>query len=454
VSQDQSCNINTVFSWIGNQEVTQKGFLIVNARKHIAIPFLVALAVLLALIPVTVLQGRHASAAPAATNVNQPSCTGITPASSGANPTLPYKFDFGSGAAAAGYTKVLPTTAYSAARGYGFASTANLVAVSRGAPDTYHGDFITSSKPFTFNTNLPDGNYNVTVSLGDNSGSSATVVKAEYGRLMMNKITTTAGHFVTQTFTVNVADGQLNLQFTWTNPKVDGLEIAKANAVTVYLAGDSTVCDQPPMSDPYISYAGWGQALPLYLKQGVAVANYAAAGRTSISFIHQGKLNDILKVIKPNDYLFIQFGHNDEHSGSGSSPFTTYKAALQQYIDGALAHKAIPVLVTPVARRSFDSAGNIVDTHGNYPVAMRQLAAADHVQLIDLTALSMADLQKYGPTGSKSLLFFLNAGVSPDFPNGVSDNTHYQVNGAIEMARLVAGAIKSQNIQPLASYLQ
>ena len=425
-----------------------------NARKHFAIPFLVMLAVLFTLIPIVTSQGKHVSAAPAATNVNQPNCPGITPASSGANPTLPYRFDFGSGPAAPGYTKVLPTTAYSAARGYGFADTANLVAVNRGAPDILHGDFITSSKPFTFNTNLPDGNYNVMLSLGDNDGSSATTVKAEFGRLVMNKVITTAKHFVMQTFTVNVADGQLNLQFTWTDPKVDGLEIAKADVVTVFLAGDSTVCDQPPMSDPYISYSGWGQALPLYLKPGIAVANYAAGGRTSISFINEGKLNDILKVIKPNDYLFIQFGHNDEHTGSGSSPFTTYKAALQKYIDGARAHKAIPVLVTPVARRSFDSKGNIVDTHGNYPVAMRQLAAADHVDLIDLTALSMAYFQKLGPTGTKALFFFLNAGVSPDFPNGVADNTHFQVNGAIQVANLVAGAIKAQNIQPLALYIQ
>jgi lysophospholipase L1-like esterase len=427
----------------------------VKVRKLIVIPFWVILAVLIALIPVTTSQGNRALAASAATNVNQPSCPGITPASSGANPTLPYKFDFGSGSAAPGYTKILPTTAYSAARGYGFASTANLVAVNRdAAPDALQKDFITSSKPFTFNTNLPDGNYNVTVYLGDNDATSATTVKAEFGRLMMNKVITTAGHFVTQTFTVNVADGQLNLQFTWTDPKVDGLEIAKASGITIFLAGDSTVCDQPPLSDPYISYAGWGQALPLYLKPGIAVANYAAAGRTSISFINEGKLNDILKVIKPNDYLFIQFGHNDEHAGSGSYPFTTYEAALQKYIDGARAHGAIPVLVTPVARRSFDSKGNIVDTHGEYPVAMRQLAAADHVQLIDLTALSMAYFQTLGPTGTESVFFFLKAGVSPDFPNAVSDNTHFQVNGAIQVANLVAKAIKNQNIQPLASYVQ
>ena len=425
-----------------------------NARKLIAIPFLILLAAIFTLVPVTVSQGKHASAASAATNVNQPDCPGITPASSGANPTLPYKFDFGSGTAASGYTKVLATTAYSAARGYGFADTTNLVAVSRGVPDTLRGDFITSSKPFTFNADLPDGNYNVTVILGDNAGTSAATIKAEAGRIMLNKATTTAGNFLAQTFTVNVADGQLNLQFTWTTPKVAGLEIAKATGATIFLAGDSTVCDQPPLSDPYLSYAGWGQMLSLYLKPGVAVANYAAAGRTSISFINEGRLNDILKVIKPNDYLLIQFGHNDEHAGSGSLPFTTYEAALQQYIDGARAHQAIPILVTPVARRSFDSNGNIVDTHGDYPVAMRQLAAADKVQLIDLTALSMTYFQSLGPTGTKSVFCYINAGVTPDFPNAVADNTHFQVNGAIQVANLVAGAVKSQNIQPLASYFK
>jgi lysophospholipase L1-like esterase len=264
--------------------------------------------------------------------------------------------------------------------------------------------------------------------------------------MMPNKMTTTVGQFVTRTFTVNVANGQLDLQFAWNSPKVDGIEIARAHAITLYLAGDLTVCDQPPLSDPYTSYGGWGQGLPLFFKPGVAIANYAAAGRTSISSINEGKLNDILKVIQPNDYLFIQFGHNDEHTGSGSSPFTTYEAALQKYIDGARAHKAIPVLVTPVARRSFDSSGKIVDTHGNYPVAMRQLAARENVMLIDLTALSMTYFQSLGPTGTQSVFAYFNAGASPDFPNAVADNTHFQVNGAIQVANLVAGAIKSQNI--------
>jgi lysophospholipase L1-like esterase len=370
-------------------------------------------------------------------------------------PTFPAKFTFGSGPVATGYTPVLATTAYSAALGYGFASTTNLVSVDRGAPDALHRHYITSSKPFLFNMDVPNGNYNVTVIVGDNAATSANTIKAQCGRVVVNKLTTTSGQFSSQTFTVNVADGQLNLQFAWTAPKVEAVEVATApTATTLFLAGDSTLCDQPTQSDPYISYGGWGQMLSVYFKPGVAIADYAKSGETSISFINEGRLDAILKVIKPGDYLFIQFGHNDEHAGSGSYPFTTYKAALQKYIDGARAHQAIPVLVTPVARRSFDSKGNIVDTHGNYPVAMRQLAAADNVQLIDLTALSMAYFQKLGPVGTQSVFFFLNPGVSPDYPNGVKDNTHFDVSGAILVAGLVTGAIKAQNIQPLASYLK
>jgi lysophospholipase L1-like esterase len=422
-----------------------------KARKLIGISFMIIFMIIGTIFAVL----NPASSAKAA-STNPLNCqlitSGVTPVHP---PNFPAKFSFGSGPVATGYTQILATTAYSATRGYGFANTTNLVSVDRGAPDTLHRHFITSSKPFLFNVDVPNGNYNVTVILGDNAGSSANTLKAQCGRVVLNKLTTVSGQFSSQTFTVNVADGQLNLQFAWTAPKVEAVEIDKAPAATtIFLAGDSTVCDQTPMSDPYISYGGWGQMLSPYFKPGVAIANYAASGRTSISFINEGRLNAILKVIKPNDYLFIQFGHNDEHAGSGSSPFTTYKAALQKYIDGARAHQAIPVLVTPVARRSFDSSGKIVDTHGNYPVAMRQLAAADKVQLIDLTALSMAYFQTLGPVGTQSVFFFLNPGVSPDFPNGVKDNTHFDVSGAIKVAGLVTGAIKSQNIQPLAAYLK
>ena len=402
-------------------------------------------------------QSAHAAVAPPTTPICNPNlpANGIVQAPPPAPLTSPYKFDFGPGPVAPGYTQVLQSTAYNTVRGYGFTDTTGLTSVDRGAPDNLRRAFITSNKPFTFNANIPNGNYTVTVTLGDDKGTSATTVKAQFGRVVLNKVTTASGAFTQQAFTVNVITGQLNLQFAWTAPKIDAVEIQKVTAPTIFMAGDSTVCDQPPMADnPYLSYGAWGQMLTLYLKSGIAVADYAAAGRTSISFINEGRLDAILRVIKPEDYLFIQFGHNDEHAGSGSYPFTTYKAALQKYIDGARQHHAIPILVTPVARRSFDSNGKIIDTHGNFPVAMRQLAAADNVPLLDLTALSMSYFQTLGPIGTQSVFLFLKPGQSPDFPNGVSDNTHFSVNGGIQVAQLVAGAIKTQNIQPLASFFK
>jgi lysophospholipase L1-like esterase len=300
---------------------------------------------------------------------------------------------------------------------------------------------------------IPNGNYNVTVTIGDAAAPSATTIKAGYGKIVRDKVTTTTGQFSQQTFTINIADEQLKLQFAWTDPKVAALEIAKVDAITLFLAGDSTVCDQPPLSDPYRSYGGWGQMLTNYLKLGIAIANYAASGRTSSSFIAEKRLDDILRVIQPGDYLFIQFGHNDEHAGTGIDPFTNYKTYLQQYIDGARQHQATPVLLTPVARRNFDRSGTLIDTHGAYALAVRQLATEQNVLLIDLTALSMAYLQTLGPEASKSVFFFLAAGVSPDFPNAVADNTHFCVYGAMQIARLVIDAIKAQNIQPLASFV-
>jgi lysophospholipase L1-like esterase len=236
-------------------------------------------------------------------------------------------------------------------------------------------------------------------------------------------------------------------------PKVEVVTINPTTTTTIFLAGDSTVCDYPSMSDPSISYGGWGQMLPAYVKPGVKVVNYAGTGRSAISFINEGRLDAISNAIKPDDYLFIQFGHNDSHEGSGSFPFTTYTSALQKYIDVAREHRATPILVTPVARRRFDENDQIVDTHDDYPVAMRQLAAAEHVDLIDLTLLSMTYFQSLGPIDTQSIFLFLDPGQSPEHPDGVADNTHFRVSGAKQIAELVINAIKAQDLQPLASYL-
>jgi len=382
-----------------------------------------------------------------------------------------YKFDFGSGPVESSYTPVLPGTAYNASRGYGFASTTGLTASDRGAPDTLRRDFITSSSRFTFNVDVPNGNYNVTVTMGDHIATSATTIKAGYGRIVVDKLTTAAGQFARRTFTVNVRDGQLTLEFSWTAPKINAVQIEEANAVTLFLAGDSTVCDQFPMSDPYIGYGGWGQMLTLYFNPGVAIANYANSGESTVSFWNEFYLG-MRDHIKANDYVFVQFGHNDEKSVD----IPTYRQYLKMYIDDVRQRKAIPVLITSVARRKFDDNGklvdthndypavmglaftdpngNPVDTHGDYPAAMRQVAVEQNVALIDLTARSMAYFQSLGIEGTKSVFFFLDPQVSPDYPDGVEDNSHFSVSGAIQVARLVVEEIREKNIQPLASYLK
>ena len=381
-----------------------------------------------------------------------------------------YKFGFGSGPVEPGYTPVLPSTAYSSSRGYGFASPTGLASYDRGAPDALRRDLITNSSRFTFKVDVPNGNYNVTVTLGDHIATSATTIKAGDGRIVVDKLITAAGQFAQRAFTVNVRDGQLNLEFSWIAPKINAVQIEMVDAVTIFLAGDSTVCDQPPMSDPYIGYGVWGQMLTLYFNPRVAIANYANSGESTVSFwnkFYPGMRNHI----QADDYVFIQFGHNDEKGVD----IPTFRRYLKMYIDDARQRKAIPVLITPVARRNFDSSGHLVDTHqdypavmglvftdpdgnpvdthGDYPAAMRQVAVEQNVALIDLTAKSMAYFQSLGVEGTKSIFFFLDPQVSPDYPEGVEDNSHFSVSGAIQVAWLVAEGIRERNIQPLASYL-
>lgn len=221
--------------------------------------------------------------------------------------------------------------------------------------------------------------------------------------------------------------------------------------ITVYLVGDSTVCnydeDQAPRE-------GWGQELANFFTGNVKIDNRAASGRSSKSFIEEGKFSPVKELMKKGDYLFIQFGHNDEKDDSRhTDPYTTFKETLTEYINAARSKGAQPVLITPVARRKFDKNGQIVDTHGSYPAAMIELAKEEDVPYIDLCSKSMALFNKLGPEGTLNIFLHLDAGVSPNYPDGVSDDTHFQKNGAIEIAKLVIEGIKGNNL-PLARYIK
>src|SRR5438067_5359594 len=268
----------------------------------------------------------------------------------GSTTMLSRKFDFGPGDVAVDYEQVIPQNIYDRETGFGFEPGTQITCISRPGKDALRDDFCRSEKPFFFSVALPEGNYNVTATFGDAEGESVTTIKSELRRLMLEKVETKRGKFETRTFTVNIRtpqitgdaevklkdrektteiwnwDEKLTLEFNNTSPKVCALEITPAERVpTVFLLGDSTVCDQP--REPYNS---WGQMLPRFFRAGVAVANYAESGESLRSFIAEKRLEKILSVIKPGDWLFIQFGHNDmKEKGEGVGAFTTYKRDLE-----------------------------------------------------------------------------------------------------------------------------
>ncbi len=207
---------------------------------------------------------------------------------------------------------------------------------------------------------------------------------------------------------------------------------------TVFVAGDSTAATYATADVPR---AGWGQALPVFLRPEVGVHNAALSGASSKSFVDLGRLDLILDAIRPGDTLVVSFGHNDEKAEDPArytEPWTTFQDYLRLYLDGARRRRAHPVLVTPVERRRFTADGTPYLSHGEYPDAMRALAARTRTPLIDLTALSFALWGRLGPEGTKDHFLWLDPGESVNYPAGVADNTHFQAHGAIEVARLVA----------------
>ncbi|KRF06550.1 GDSL family lipase [Paenibacillus sp. Soil766] len=363
------------------------------------------------------------------------------------------KFDFGVGNPESGYTKITPSDAYEKSVGYGFSNVKNVHAKDRDESSALRRDFCIPLDT-SFRVDVPDGTYRVSILLGDEIAETETTITTGEGRLVLHKQRTSAGHFARSSFSVWVVDAQLKLTFSGRAPRINALEIEPMHtACTLFLAGDSTVTDQPTDGYPY---AGWGQMLPLFIKPDAAVANYALSGRSSLSFISEGVLDTIWGHIKPHDYLLIQFGHNDQKPDEAryTEPFSTYKETLKIYIDGARDRGAYPILVTSVQRRFFEEDGTLRDTHGDYLIAMRELAAAEEVPLIDLAASSKTLFETLGPEGTKRLFMWLAPGEFMNFPDGVEDNTHFQQQGGIEVAKLVHAGLKDLKLQPLSLYLR
>jgi lysophospholipase L1-like esterase len=362
------------------------------------------------------------------------------------------QFDFGTGPVAGDRVKVSPEAAYSKETGYGF---------DLGTKPSQLDWGVTSGKPFFFSVALPEGNYRVTARLGDSAGGCVTTVKAESRRLMIERSASTPGERKTVTFAVNIRnyrvpppplnapggnevrlndreqgvlhwDDKLTLEFSNSRPCLDSLDIVSAGDIpTIFLAGDSTVTDQP--REPTTS---WGQMFTRFFDPGVAIANHAESGETLKSFITGLRLDKILSQMKKGDYLFIQFGHNDMKVNWPQTyvePYTTHKAYLKVLIAEARRRGAIPVLVTPMQRRNFDGL-KIRNTLGEFPESVRQTAKEENVPLIDLTKMSIAFYEALGP--EKSPLAF----------SGGRDATHHSAYGAYELAKCIVEGVKANKL--------
>lgn len=228
---------------------------------------------------------------------------------------------------------------------------------------------------------------------------------------------------------------------------------AQKSPVVVYLAGDSTLAEKTADKRPE---TGWGERLQNHFDEAkVRIENHAQNGRSTKSFIDEGRWQTIVDKLKRGDYVFIEFGHNDQKKEDPkrfADANGDYRNNLIKFVEDARAKKAFPVLLTPVVRRRFDEKGGFYDTHGEYPNAVRQVAAELKVPLIDLHRESENLLVKLGAENSKKLFLILPKGEHPNYPNGVDDNTHFSAFGAEQTARLAAKEIRAMKIG-LAKYL-
>jgi lysophospholipase L1-like esterase len=379
-------------------------------------------------------------------------CLGAAAAGHAADLPKPLHFEFGPTPTAPGHVHVLPDAAYSKEAGYGFDLGTKPSAIAWG---------VTGAQPFFFSVALPEGNYRVTAHLGDAAGACVTTIKAESRRLMIERAASAAGERRTVTFAVNIRnfrippppanapggdqvrlndreqgvlhwDDKLTLEFSNSRPCLDALDFESAPDIpTVFLAGDSTVTDQP--GEPTTS---WGQMFTRFFKPGVAIANHAESGETLKSFLTGLRLDKILSQIRKGDYLFIEFGHNDMKASWPQTyvePFTTHKQYLKVFIAEARRRGAFPVVVTPMQRRNFDGL-KIRNSLGEFPESARQTAREENVPLIDLTQMSIAFYEALGP--DKAPLAF----------SGGRDATHHSAYGAYELAKCIVEGVRANKL--------
>ena len=333
---------------------------------------------------------------------------------------------------------------------------------------------VKSNAPFTRNIEVPDGNYKVTVVLGSKKKAGKTVVRAENRRLMVDEVATKKGQFKTVEFVVNKRtpeiekgkrvkvkdreknyntwDNAINLEFTGAAPAVKEVKIERDTTVTtIFLCGNSTVVDQP-----YEPWASWGQMIPRWFGPEVSISNNAESGLTAGSFLGSYRLDKILTMMKKGDYVICEFGHNDQKEKmAGAGAWYNFSYNLKVFIDKVRAKGGNIIFVTPTQRRRFDDAthSKILETHGDYPDAMRAVAKREGVPVIELHDMTRTFFETLGYENSKKALVHYPANTFPGQDKPLADNTHFNPYGAYEIAKMVVTGMKQLNV-PIVKYLR
>lgn len=220
----------------------------------------------------------------------------------------------------------------------------------------------------------------------------------------------------------------------------------------IFLIGDSTMSDKP---EKYMPEKGWGQLLPEFFNEEIVIKNCAKNGRSSRSFIYEGRWDSVFADLKKGDFVVIQFGHNDdvETKIGRHTTLEEYRYNLSKYVRESREKGAKPILCTSVQRRHFDSTGALMDTHGKYPEIVREVAREMNVVLIDMQMKSDSVIRKLGEEESKKLFMHVEPGIYPKYPIGKIDNTHFVERGAKTMAELFIEGLNENNHE-LCSYLK
>ena len=324
-----------------------------------------------------------------------------------------------------------------------------------------------------FSVQVPDGNYRITVTVGSKKRKAETVVRAESRRLMVENVKTARGQLIDCSFIVNKRsprflmttkdgvreetvrlkdreksylnwDDSLTLEFNGPAPAVSRIRIEPdTTATTIFLCGNSTVVDQN--AEPW---ASWGQMIPRWFDSRVAVSNHAESGLTARSFLAGNRLEKILTMMRPGDYVVCEFGHNDEKEHlPGDGAWYHYVYNLKVFVDKVRQAGGHIIFCTPTQRRFWqDDNRHIKDTHGDFPAAMRSVAERENVPIIDLNEKTRTFFETLGYEDSKRALVHYPANTYPGQDQHLADNTHFNPYGAYEVAKMVVQGMIDLNL--------